>query len=161
MCADRWFPPFVRPLAVSFPLSLIVMRLVWVCPAVAAQGAAAAAPPIVSAAEIAYPPFSFADAKGHAAGFSVELFKAALTAMGCDVTLRMGAWVEVRGWLEGGEVRALPLVGRRPEREPIFDFTFPYMSPHGAIVVREETTDIGSLGDLEGRRAAVMKGDNA
>ncbi|MCK8601798.1 transporter substrate-binding domain-containing protein [Desulfoferrobacter suflitae] len=161
MCADRWFRSFIRPLAVIFPLSLIVMTLVWVCRATAAQGAAAAAPPIVSAAEIAYPPFSFADAKGRATGFSVELLRAALAAMGRDVTLRMGSWAEVRGWLERGEVQALPLVGRRPEREPIFDFTFPYMSLHGAVVVREGTTDIGNLEDLEGRRVAVMKGDNA
>jgi len=60
-----------------------------------------------------------------------------------------------------GEIKALPLVGRTPERESLFDFTFPYLSLHGAIVVPEGTTDIHDLNDLRGRRVAVMKGDNA
>ncbi|MFW5958190.1 MAG: transporter substrate-binding domain-containing protein, partial [Desulfosalsimonas sp.] len=118
-------------------------------------------PVIISAAEIDYPPFSFVDEGGRAAGFSVELMREALSAMGRDVTFRTGPWSEVRGWLEKGEVQALPLAGRTPERESVFDFTFPYMSLHGAIVVRKSVTDIQDLKDLKGRRVAVMEGDNA
>ncbi len=117
--------------------------------------------PVTSAAEIDYPPFSFINEDGEADGFSVELMRKALSAMGREVTFRKGKWSEVRGWLEKGKVQALPLVGRTPEREPIFDFTFPYMSLHGAIVVREAVTDIRNLEDLKGRRVAVMEGDNA
>ena len=116
---------------------------------------------IRSGAEIDYPPFSFVDADGRACGFSVELLRAALGAMGRDVTFPTGIWADVRGWLERGEIDALPLVGRTPERERVFDFTFPYMTLHGAIVVRKETTDIRTLGDLKGRKVAVMRGDNA
>ena len=118
-------------------------------------------PPILSAAEIDYPPFSMVDDQGRANGFSVELMKAALNAMGREVTFRTGPWAEVKGWLETGEIQALPLVGRTPEREALFDFTVPYMTLHGAIVVREETTGIQDLADLGGRTVAVMKGDNA
>jgi PAS domain S-box-containing protein len=57
-------------------------------------------------------------------------------------------------------VQALPLVGRTPERESLFEFTFPYMSMHGAIVVRDDNKSIGSFSDLRGKRVAVMKGDN-
>ncbi len=116
---------------------------------------------ITSACEIDYPPFSFVDDSGRATGFSVELMREALTAMDRRVTFRTGPWSGVRGWLERGEVEALPLVGRTPEREHLFDFTFPYMSLHGAIVVRRDTRGIQSLDDLEGRAVAVMKGDNA
>ncbi|MCF8144677.1 MAG: transporter substrate-binding domain-containing protein [Deltaproteobacteria bacterium] len=122
---------------------------------------AMAAPPIRSASEIDYPPFCMVDAKGRVDGFSVELMRAALAAMDREVTFRTGTWAEVRGWLEQGEVQALPLVGRTPERDPIFDFTFPYMSLHGAIVVREKNKEIHDMGDLRGRQVAVMKGDNA
>ena len=118
-------------------------------------------PPVISAAEIDYPPFSIVDETGRADGFSVELLRAALAAMGRDVTFRTGPWGEVKGWLEKGDVQVLPLVGRTPEREELFDFTVPYMSLHGAIVVRSGTTDIHSLADLTGRRVAVMRGDNA
>ncbi|MFP3998652.1 MAG: transporter substrate-binding domain-containing protein [Desulfobacterales bacterium] len=118
-------------------------------------------PPVASAAEIDYPPFSFIDRDGKANGFSVELMREALSAMDRDVVFRKGPWPEVRQWLEKGEVQALPLVGRTSEREPLFDFTFPYMSLHGAIVVRKPVTDIQKLEDLKDRRVAVMEGDNA
>lgn len=118
-------------------------------------------PPINSGSEIDYPPFCIVDADGRADGFSIELLRAALKSMGHEVTFRTGPWVEVKTWLEHGEVQALPLVGRTPERESIFDFTFPYMSLHGAIVVRSGTTDIQDIGDLRGRGVAVLKGDNA
>jgi two-component system sensor histidine kinase EvgS len=101
------------------------------------------------------------DAQGRAQGFSVDLLRAALSAMNRSVTFRTGPWSKVRGWLEKGEVQALPLVGRTPEREALFDFTFPYMTLHGAIVVRNKTRDIETLKDLKGRRVAVMEGDNA
>lgn len=117
--------------------------------------------PLLSACEIDYPPFCIVDDAGEAGGFSIELMRAALAAMDHEVTFRTGSWPEVRGWLEQGELEALPLVGRTPERELLFDFTVPYMTLHGTIVYREETTDIRRLNDLRGRRVAVMKGDNA
>ncbi len=116
---------------------------------------------ISSGAEYDYPPFCFVNDDGQADGFSIELFCAALQSMGCDTTFRTGPWAEVRTWLENGEVQALPLVGRTPEREPLFDFTFPYLSLHGAIVVRKGITGIQNLNDLSGKQVVVMKGDNA
>jgi PAS domain S-box-containing protein len=123
--------------------------------------AAAAPPPIASAAEIDYPPFSIVEENGSATGFAVELLRASLAAMNREVAFRTGTWDQVRGLLEQGEIEALPLVGRTPERETLFDFTFPYMALHGAIVVRKDNTDIRNIGDLRGRQVAVMKGDNA
>ena len=118
-------------------------------------------PSVRAGSEIDYPPFCTVDKDGRATGFSVELLRAALGAMGSDVSFRTGTLTQVRNWLEKGEIDALTLVGRTPERESIYDFTFPYMSIHGAIVVRAGTTDIQDLGDLRGRQVAVMQGDNA
>ncbi len=146
-----------RRVAALLALTLLVFILHSPRTAVASEPS----PPVMSAAEIDYPPFSIVDEAGRADGFSVELLRAALAAMGRDVTFRTGPWGEVKGWLEKGEVQVLPLVGRTPEREEIFDFTVPYMSLHGAIVVRSGTEDIQSLADLKGRRVAVMRGDNA
>ncbi|MBU2430280.1 MAG: transporter substrate-binding domain-containing protein, partial [Proteobacteria bacterium] len=123
-------------------------------PAVAAQ------PPLLSGAELDYPPFSIVDEQGRATGFSVELMRAALATMDRTVTFKTGPWSEVKTWLEKSEIQALPLVGRTPEREQTFDFTFPYMSLHGALVVREDTAGVYGLADLTGRKVAVMKGDN-
>ena len=140
---------------------IIAILMFGIFPAESKELTATSGPSILSASEIDYPPFCFVDANDEANGFSVELMRAALAAMGRDVTFRIGPWAEVKSWLERGEVQALPLVGRTPEREAIFDFTFPYMSLHGAIVVRENTTDIWDLKDLKGRKVAVMRGDNA
>jgi ABC-type amino acid transport substrate-binding protein/signal transduction histidine kinase len=117
--------------------------------------------PLAAGCEIDYPPFCIVHEDGRADGFSVELLRAALARMGREVTFRAGPWSEVRGWLESGEVDCLPLVGRTPEREALFDFTVPYLTMHGAIVVRKDTEDIHSLADLRGRRVGVMKDDNA
>jgi len=147
-------------LLVAVCLGLATMSAFAVSAVAAEKEPATAAPPVLSASEIDYPPFCVVDAKGRADGFSVELLRAALAAMGRNVAFRTGLWSEVRAWLERGEVQALPMVGRTPERESIFDFTVPYMSLHGAIVVRQNTTDIRDLADLQGRQVAVMKGDN-
>lgn len=137
-------------------LMFILVLSVFLCPDLANTQE-----PILIGSEINYPPFCFVDFDSQANGFSVELIRAALAAMGRKAAFRVGPWAEVKGWLEKGEVQALPLVGRTPERESSFDFTFPYISLHGAIVVRIGTGDIQKLDDLKGRKVAVMKGDNA
>jgi two-component system sensor histidine kinase EvgS len=125
-------------------------------PAAAAFGAS-----LRSASEIDYPPFCMVDESGRPEGFSVELLQAAVRAMGREVVFQTGTWAEVKALLAQGEVQALPLVGRTPEREEVFDFTFPYLSLHGAIVLRDDTEEIRELSDLRGRSVAVMRGDNA
>jgi len=101
------------------------------------------------------------DGQGKPAGFSVELLRAALERVGLEVTFRTGVWAEVKDWLAQGQVQVLPLVGRTPEREELFDFTVPYLTMHGAIVVRQQDSAVKTLADLQGKRVAVMQGDNA
>lgn len=116
---------------------------------------------IVIASEPDYPPYCIVDDNGNADGFSVDLFKAAADAVGMEVDIKTGIWSAIRQDLAEGKVDALPLVGRTPEREELFDFTLPYMSLHGAIFVRDETRDINSLKDLKNKEILVMEGDNA
>lgn len=116
---------------------------------------------ISSACELDYPPFCIVRENGDVDGFSIEIFRAALRAMGYSPTFKTGPWSEVKALLEEGKIEALPLVGRTPEREKSFDFTFPYLTMHGAIVVRKDTNDIHGLDDLKNRKVAVMAGDNA
>ncbi len=117
--------------------------------------------PIRAGAESDYPPFSLRDARGRADGFSVELLRETLRAMDRTVTFHTGTWAEVKDLLAEDRLDALPLVGRTPEREALFDFTFPYMTLHGAIVVRSDNRHVRELADLAGGRVAVMRGDNA
>ncbi len=124
-------------------------------------GPAGAAEVLTAGSEYDYPPFCIVAEEGRAGGFSVELFRAALEAMSREVEFRTGYWADLKRMLADGEIDALPLVGRTPEREPLFDFTFPYLSLHGAIVVRSGEEGIRTLDDLKGREVAVMAGDNA
>ncbi|MGM0530811.1 MAG: transporter substrate-binding domain-containing protein [Bacteroidota bacterium] len=117
--------------------------------------------PIIVGCEKDYPPFCFVNENGEADGFSVELFRAAANEMGLTVDFKVGAWNKLKYDLEDGKLDALPLVGRTPERENMYDFTFPYLTMHGTIVVRENEKGIQSLDDLQGKDVAVMKGDNA
>ncbi|MFO8235573.1 MAG: transporter substrate-binding domain-containing protein [Bacteroidales bacterium] len=116
---------------------------------------------LVVGCEIDYPPYCFENENGKADGFSVELFRAAASEMGLQVKFKLGIWSELKEELANHEIDALPLVGRTPERESIYDFTFPYLTMHGTIVVRENENAISSIDDLEGKEVAVMKGDNA
>ncbi len=117
--------------------------------------------PITSGCEMDYPPFCIVRETSEVDGFSVELLRAALKTMNRDVTFQAGTWDEVRNLLSDGKIQALPLVGRTPEREEFFDFTVPYLTMHGAIVVRMDQTGINDLEDLKGKNVAVMSGDNA
>ena len=74
---------------------------------------------ILSGCEVDYPPFCLVKEDGRADGFSVALMREALEKMGRTVEFCTGTWAEVRGRLERGEIHALPLVGRTPEREAI------------------------------------------
>jgi len=113
------------------------------------------------ASEPDYPPFCIIDKSGNADGFSVDLIKAAAKAVNLKIEIKIGVWNIIRQDLENGTIDALPLVGRTPERELIYDFSLPYITLHGAVFVRRGTTDIKSVADLKKKSVIVMKGDNA
>jgi ABC-type amino acid transport substrate-binding protein len=116
---------------------------------------------IKSASELDYPPFSIVTPKGEADGFSVELLRAALKAVNLDVTFYVAPWDQIKQDLADGKIQVLPVVGRTPEREPIYDFTEPYLTFYGAIFVRTGDTRIKIEKDLLDKEVVVMKGDNA
>ena len=117
--------------------------------------------PVNSASELDYPPFSIVLDDGKASGFSVELMTAALKSMGQEVNYKVSPWVVIKQELADGRLDALPLVGRSPEREKVFDFTFPYLTLYGAVFVRKEQNNLTSIEDLHNRRVGVLQGDNA
>ena len=130
-----------------------------------AQEAIAVAPslpsPVLAGCEPDYPPYCFVNVEGKASGFSVELFRAALGTLGLGAEFKTAPWAELKQDLAEGRLQALPLVGRTPEREEIYDFTFPYLTMHGTLVVRADNADIRATADLQGKRVAVLRGDNA
>jgi PAS domain S-box-containing protein len=116
---------------------------------------------ITIASEPDYPPYCIIDKDGKAGGFSIDLFNAAAKAVNLKVEIKIGLWNTIKQDLAEGKIDALPLMGKTPERENLYDFTLPYHSLHGGIFVREGTTAIRSVADLKEKEILVMKGDNA
>lgn len=131
--------------------------LLWLLPAITL----ASQTPVKSASELDYPPFSVIQPDGSASGFAVELMRAALNKMGHEVSFAVGPWHQIKSDLQTGKLDALPLVGRSPDRELIFDFTASYLTLYGTVVVHENTSGIEQFHDLEGLRVGVMRGDTA
>lgn len=165
-----WQKPFLQPWTHDLIRLLLFSIGLLLCSAINAQSsqnlssgpvAKPAIETVRAASEYGYPPFCVVTQDGRADGFSVELLRAALQATHREVTFKIGPWSEVKEELADGRVQVLPLVGRTPEREAVYDFTFPYLTLHGTILVREGETGIRSLNDLQGKQVAVMAGDNA
>jgi len=114
-----------------------------------------------SASELNYPPFSIVTDNNQADGFSVELLKSVTHSMGLDIKFHVDEWNIIKKDLQTGDLDVLPLVGRTPEREAYFDFTVPYLSMHGTVIIRKDDPAIKTLSDLSGKKLLVMSGDNA
>jgi len=117
--------------------------------------------PIKSASEYDYPPFSIVNKNGKADGFSVELLRASLNAVDLDVEFYVGPWAKIKQDLAKGKIQVLPLVGRTPEREKIYDFSVPYKTSYGAVFVRKGETSINTVKDLADKEVLAMKGDGS
>lgn len=117
--------------------------------------------PLVSAAEPDYPPISMRDDNNQATGFSVELLKASAHVMERKINFKIAPWPQIKQELADNKLDVLPLVARTPERESMYDFTVPFLSLHGTIVVRKGNKSIQSEKDLRGKNIAVLKGDVA
>jgi len=122
---------------------------------------ASADQPIESASELDYPPYSIVTKDGQADGFAVEMLRESLRAMGREVRFSVGPWHKIKQDLAEGRIQVLPLVARTEERQALFDFTAPYLSIHGTIVVRTGDGRIQGPSDLRDKAVVVMKGDSA
>ena len=120
-----------------------------------------AAEPIRSASELDYPPFALVTKDNKADGFAVEMLRESLRAMGRDVQFEVGPWNKIKQDLAEGRIQVLPLVARTDERQAYLDFTAPYLSLHGSVVVRKDDTRIRRAEDLQGKVIVVMKGDSS
>ncbi|MCP4285248.1 MAG: transporter substrate-binding domain-containing protein, partial [Gammaproteobacteria bacterium] len=114
-----------------------------------------------SAAEPDYPPLSIKDDQGRANGFAVGLLRAATKAMDMEINFKLGPWSEIKQELASDQLDVLPLVGRTPDREALFDFTVPYLSLYGSIVVKKGNNSVYGPKDLGSFKIGVMAGDNA
>jgi PAS domain S-box-containing protein len=137
---------------------LVIVFLVW---AGSITSLTAVHDTLFIASEPDYPPYCLIDENGNPDGFAVDLFKAAAAAAGYEVQIKLGLWSEIKRELAEGKIDALPVMGRTPEREPLYDFTLPYLSLHSAVFIRKSSKDIQTLDDLKQKEVLVMRDDVA
>jgi len=145
---------------VFFVFWLVIPVLV-VVPARAADQPSGAGRIIKSASELDYPPFALVRSDGTADGFSVDLLKEVVRTMGMPLDMTTGPWHDIKQQLADGRLDVLPFVSYSENRDKVFDFSASYMRLHGTVFVREDETGITSEADLQDKAVIVMKGDNA
>ncbi|MDO8452941.1 MAG: transporter substrate-binding domain-containing protein [Sulfurimonas sp.] len=114
-----------------------------------------------SAGEYDYPPFSIVTQNRKADGFSIELLRSSVQAMGGDVEFDVDIWDTIKQKLKNGEIDVLPIMGRTEERANNYDFSTHYLALHGTVFTRSDDTRIKTLEDLKDKVIVVMKGDYA
>ncbi len=105
-----------------------------------------------------FAPFEYLDEHGVAAGFDVEILRAAAEVTGLRIDLRLGPWNEVRSDLENRRIDALAGMRYSAERDARVDFSAPYLINTSAVFVRKGSS-IGSSADLRGKEIIVQRGD--
>lgn len=103
-------------------------------------------------------PFSFRAADGTLQGFAVELTQEIEAAMGLRFERVTGPTREVHEKFAARELDFLQSFARFPERERDVDFSVPYVTLNGAILVRAGEKRIRALDDCRGLRVAVHRG---
>lgn len=80
------------------------------------------------------PPFSMQTADGAVVGIDVEINRAALARLGCQIKLRKLPWARALKELELGRLDILPGAFRRPDREVYAHFSGPVLPPSRNIL---------------------------
>jgi signal transduction histidine kinase/ABC-type amino acid transport substrate-binding protein/ActR/RegA family two-component response regulator len=95
-------------------------------------------------------PYSYLDADGRLAGFSVDVLDAVARAVNLQITRVLGPAVQIRQRFQNGEFEMLQYHGITLAPVPFAEFSVPYLSLQGCIFVRSGGP-IKSLQDLNGQ----------
>lgn len=115
---------------------------------------------IVIALQPDYPPYEYYDPlEGRFTGFTVEILDALVRQMGAKIEYRDMSKMAGFAAVVDGRVDGILGVAYSIERDEFLDFTRPLCTISDAIFVREDTDDIASIIDLQGRTVAVDRND--
>jgi len=102
-------------------------------------------------------PYSYLE-DGRLQGFSVELSEALERVTGLRFERVPGHSAELTEGLLQGHVDALQTFAHVPEREPLADFSVPYLNLSGTLFVRKGSRPIETMEGLRGRRILAHRG---
>ena len=102
-----------------------------------------------------YPPFNYSDENGQPTGIDVDLAKEAFDRMGYQAVFRQINWEEKKELVENGKIDCIWGSFSIDGREDEYNWAGPYMVSRQVVAVNE-SSDIYTLQDLEGKRVAVQ-----
>lgn len=108
-----------------------------------------------------FPPFEYFAQSGVFSGFNVDIMNAISIETGLPIEFVPLPWNEALEALRNGQVDAVQGMKYSPSRDKIYDFSKPYFISSQGIFVRKDNVHIVQIGDLDGRRIAIQKGDIA
>jgi len=108
-----------------------------------------------------FPPFEYLSSTGVYDGFNIDIMNAITIETGTKIEYHPMPWSEALVALKTGEVDAIQGMKYSEYREGLFSFSQPYLLSSEGIFIIKENIYIFEIGDLEGRRVAVQKGDIA
>ena len=108
--------------------------------------------------EMDWPPFDFAE-DGEPKGYSVDLVRLVAAKAGFEAEFVNGlTWEQLLERFKAGEIDIMPAIYESKEREAFALFTPSYFSQPSVMAVRADDDSIGSLGDLDRRKVAAIRG---
>jgi len=96
--------------------------------------------------------------KGKPSGLFVDVLEYCAKSLGWNLVYVDGAWSDLLGRLERGEIDIVPAVGYTNARAAIYDFTKDPVYIDSGVVFTGRTFTIHTVFDLQGRRIAGVRG---
>ena len=115
---------------------------------------------IVVAGGDRFPPITFRDAQGKAAGLDADTWRLWSRKTGVAADLRVMDWADAIPALRAGKVDVATGVSYTPERAKHLDFSTPYAGIDTYIFFHESIGGVRGLDDLAGFPVGVVKGGN-
>jgi len=106
-----------------------------------------------------YPPYIFRAENGQPEGYLVDLWQLWERKTGIRVRLTATAWEEAQRMLQAGEADVIDAIYRTPAREPLYEFSAPYVSLPVAIYAHNSISGIHDTASLRGFEIGVQAGD--
>lgn len=121
-----------------------------------------AAETVVAAMPAYFPPYYQTDGQGRPSGFGVEILDAVAHMAGVSIRYEIKATMaEALEALKSGEADLIPNLGITPRRQDFATFTPPVETFRISLFVQTGTMDVQALADLDGRKVAAARADQA
>jgi len=102
-----------------------------------------------------YPPFTFHDTSGNLTGFDVDLANEVAKRLGVKVEYKETQWDAMFAGLDAKRFDMIANeVGIRPDRQKKYDFSDPYITSAGVLIVNTSNTKVKKFEDIKGLNAA-------